>query len=90
MVKNGAKTANSSAKAIKKILITQPKPETEKSPYFELAKRHNIELDFHPFISLRVSLRKNFESKKSIFHNTRLLFSRAAMLLIISFVHARK
>jgi uroporphyrinogen-III synthase len=48
MVKNGAKTANSSAKAIKKILITQPKPETEKSPYFELAKRHNVELDFHP------------------------------------------
>src|SRR6476469_9762595 len=64
MVKNGAKTANSSAKAIKKILITQPKPETEKSPYFELAKRHNIELDFHPFIKLEGIPAKEFRKQK--------------------------
>jgi len=64
MVKNGAKTANSSAKAIKKILITQPKPETEKSPYFELAKRHNVELDFHPFIKLEGIPAKEFRKQK--------------------------
>ena len=35
---------------IKKILITQPKPDGDRSPYFDLAKKHNIELHFFPFI----------------------------------------
>lgn len=35
---------------VKSILVTQPKPETEKSPYFELAKKYNIKIDFREFI----------------------------------------
>jgi len=50
---------------IKKILITQPKPDGDKSPYFELAKKHNVSLDFHPFMLLMVSLLRIFVSKKS-------------------------
>ena len=35
---------------IKKILVSQPRPATEKSPYFDIAKKHDVELVFHPFI----------------------------------------
>jgi uroporphyrinogen-III synthase len=35
---------------IKNILVSQPKPETDKSPYIELAKKYNLKMDFRPFI----------------------------------------
>jgi uroporphyrinogen-III synthase len=35
---------------VKSILITQPRPETDKSPYFDLAKKYNLKVDFRPFI----------------------------------------
>src|SRR5689334_3798954 len=35
---------------IKSILVTQPKPETEKNPYVDLAKKFNLKIDFRPFI----------------------------------------
>jgi uroporphyrinogen-III synthase len=38
------------AKKIKTILISQPKPTTEKSPYFDLAERQKLTIDFRPFI----------------------------------------
>ena len=52
MIKNGVNKAGDKAKAIQKILITQPRPESEKSPYFELQRKYSVELDFHPFIRL--------------------------------------
>ncbi|MFN3917142.1 MAG: uroporphyrinogen-III synthase [Flavobacteriales bacterium] len=38
--------------AIKTILVSQPKPETEKSPYFDLATKYNVKVDFRPFIKV--------------------------------------
>lgn len=35
---------------VKSILITQPKPESDKSPYFDLARKYNLKIDFRPFI----------------------------------------
>jgi uroporphyrinogen-III synthase len=35
---------------VKSILVTQPRPEAEKSPYFDLAKKFNVKIDFRPFI----------------------------------------
>ncbi|HEX5003613.1 MAG TPA: uroporphyrinogen-III synthase [Bacteroidia bacterium] len=35
---------------VKSILVTQPKPETEKSPYHDLAKKFSLKIDFRPFI----------------------------------------
>ena len=52
MTKTGVKKAGAQAKAVQKILITQPRPESEKSPYFELARRYSVEMEFHPFIRL--------------------------------------
>jgi uroporphyrinogen-III synthase len=63
MLKNGANSA-SAGKTVKKILITQPRPETEKSPYFELARRYHVELEFHPFIRLEGIPSKEFRKQK--------------------------
>jgi len=64
MVKNGAKQAAATVGMIKKILITQPRPETDKSPYFELARKHDLSLDFHPFIKLEGIPAKEFRKQK--------------------------
>ena len=64
MVKPEAKKADTSAKTVKRILITQPKPEGEKSPYFDLAKKYNLNLDFHPFIVVEGILAKDFRKQK--------------------------
>ena len=37
---------------IKKILVSQPKPESEKSPYFDIAEKYNVTIDFRPFIKV--------------------------------------
>src|SRR5437762_3740347 len=60
MVKNGV----NGTKHTQKILITQPRPETDKSPYFELAKRYDVELSFHPFIRLEPIPSKEFRKQK--------------------------
>src|SRR5687768_10063587 len=61
MVKNGSHTAG---KSRKKILITQPRPESDKSPYYELSRKYNVELDFHPFIRLEAIAAKEFRKQK--------------------------
>jgi uroporphyrinogen-III synthase len=55
---------SSPIKSIKKILISQPKPETEKSPYFELEKKHSVQLSFIPFIQLQPIAAKEFRKQK--------------------------
>jgi uroporphyrinogen-III synthase len=37
---------------VKTILVSQPKPDTERSPYFELASKHKVTIDFRPFIHI--------------------------------------
>ena len=34
---------------VKNILVSQPKPETEKSPYFDIAQKYKVKIDFRPF-----------------------------------------
>ena len=43
-------SAEDRAKKVKSILVTLPKPENEKSPYFALAQKYNLKLDFRAFI----------------------------------------
>ena len=64
MVKNGSTQADASARPVKKILITQPKPEGDKSPYFDLAKKFSLSLDFHPFIVVDGISSKDFRKQK--------------------------
>jgi uroporphyrinogen-III synthase len=63
MVKNGH-SKNLAGNSITKILITQPRPDSEKSPYFELGKKYNINLDFHPFIRVEGIPSKDFRKQK--------------------------
>jgi uroporphyrinogen-III synthase len=37
---------------IKKILVSQPKPTDSKSPYFDIAEKYNVKIDFRPFIKV--------------------------------------
>lgn len=38
--------------AIKTILVSQPKPEGDKSPYYDLAEKYKLKIDFRPFIQV--------------------------------------
>jgi len=49
---------------VEKILITQPRPDTEKSPYFELAKKHSVTVDFFPFIKVEGLSGKEFRKQR--------------------------
>ena len=55
---------NSSVMSIKKVLITQPRPDSDKSPYFELARKHSVQLEFFPFIKLEGIPAKDFRKQK--------------------------
>ncbi len=61
MSKTGAKKSEA---AIQRILITQPRPETDKSPYFELERKYPVKLDFCPFIKLEGIPSKDFRKQK--------------------------
>lgn len=49
---------------IKNILVSQPQPQNPKSPYFELAKKHNLKIDFRPFIHVEGISAKEFRQQK--------------------------
>lgn len=51
---------NISVPRVNAVLITQPKPETEKNPYSELAKKYHVSIDFKPFIHLEGVSTKEF------------------------------
>ena len=49
---------------VKRILISQPKPENDKSPYFDLATKFNLEIDFKPFIKVQGLTASEFRKQK--------------------------
>ncbi len=48
----------------KKILVSQPQPTSEKSPYFDIAKRYGVEIVFRPFIKVEGLTSKEFRQQK--------------------------
>ncbi len=64
MIKNGVTKVDVQAKVIQKILITQPRPESDKSPYFELSRKYSLELEFQPFIRLEGIPARDFRKQK--------------------------
>ena len=63
MINNEAK-ASTGKKQSAQILITQPRPDSEKSPYFELERKYSIQLTFHPFIKLEPISAREFRKQK--------------------------
>lgn len=49
---------------VKKILVSQPKPATDKSPYFDIAQKHDVEIVFRPFIKVEGLSAKEFRQQK--------------------------
>ena len=72
--------------SIKKILVSQPKPSDSKSPYFDIAERHNVEIVFRPFIKVEGLSANEFRQQKiSIPEYTAIIFT--AKTAIDSFFH---
>ncbi len=49
---------------IRKVLVSQPEPNNPKSPYFELAKKYNLKVDFKQFIQIDGISAKDFRQQK--------------------------
>lgn len=49
---------------IKRILITQQQPDSEKSPFLELAEKNKLQIDFKPFITIEGISGKEFRLYK--------------------------
>lgn len=62
-------------------MVSQPKPETAKSPYFDLAEKNNVTVDFRPFIHVEGISAKDFrQSRIHILDHTAVIFtSRTAI-----------
>lgn len=61
---------------IKKVLVSQPKPASEKSPYFEIAEKYGVKIDFRPFIKVESLTAKEFRQQKvSILDHTAVVFT---------------
>lgn len=52
------------ANKVKSILVTLPKPENDKSPYFALAEKYNLKLDFRGFIHVEGVSAKDVRKEK--------------------------
>jgi uroporphyrinogen-III synthase len=65
--------------AIKTILVSQPKPEGEKSPYFDLAEKYKLKIDFRPFIHVEGIDAQEFRTQRvSIPDHTAVIFTSKA------------
>ena len=72
-------------KEIHNILITQPKPESEKSPYFEMARKFNVDLSFANPISIDPVSSKEFRKQKiDISSFTAVIFNSRTLSIIFS------
>lgn len=49
---------------VKTILVSQPEPETEKSPYFDLSEDCKVKVDFRPFIHVEGIDSKEFRQQR--------------------------
>ncbi|MDR1370014.1 MAG: uroporphyrinogen-III synthase [Dysgonamonadaceae bacterium] len=61
---------------IKKVLVSQPKPETEKSPYFDIAEKYGVKIEFRPFIKVEPVTAKDFRTQRvAILDHTAVIFT---------------
>jgi len=61
---------------VKKILISQPRPSSEKSPYFDIAEKFHVEVHFYPFIKVvRVSTKEFRQQRINILDFSAIIFT---------------
>lgn len=66
---------------VNSILVSQPEPENKKSPYFSLAEKYKLKVDFRPFIQVEPVSVKEFRQQKIdvLAHSAVILTSRNAV-----------
>jgi uroporphyrinogen-III synthase len=61
---------------VESILVTQARPADDKSPYFELAEKYNIKIDFRAFLEIQGVSFKDFRRQKiNILDHTAIIFT---------------
>ncbi len=61
---------------IKKILVSQPKPSSDKSPYYDIMRKHDVELVFRPFIKVESLTPREFRAQRvNILDHTAIIFT---------------
>jgi uroporphyrinogen-III synthase len=67
--------------AIKTILVSQPKPDGDKSPYYDLADKYKLKIDFRPFIRVEGVGAQEFRTQRVNIpeHTAIILTSKAAI-----------
>lgn len=61
---------------IKKILVSQPQPTSAKSPYYDIAEKHNVEIVFRPMIKVEpLSVKEFRQSKINLSDYTAVIFT---------------
>ncbi len=59
-----------------KILVSQPKPTSDKSPYFDIARKYGVEIDFKQFIQVEAISAKEFRQQRvNILDHTAIVFT---------------
>ncbi|MDG2151729.1 MAG: uroporphyrinogen-III synthase, partial [Polaribacter sp.] len=54
---------------VKTILVSQPEPKTETSPYFDLSDKQKVKIDFRPFIHIEGITVKEVRGEKVDLNN---------------------
>ena len=54
---------------VKTILVSQPEPKIENSPYFDLQKKQKVKIDFRPFIHVEGVASKEIRLQKVDLNN---------------------
>ena len=66
---------------INRILVSQPKPTSDKSPYFDIATKYGVEIVFRPFIKVEGLTSKDFRQQKiSLSEHTAVIFTAKAAI----------
>ena len=61
---------------LSKILVSQPKPTSDKSPYFDIARKYGVEIDFKQFIQVEALSAKEFRAQRiNILDHTAIVFT---------------
>lgn len=61
---------------VKRILISQPAPASDKSPFSDLTSKHKVEIDFHPFITVEGVTVKEFRAQRvDVLAHTAVIFT---------------
>jgi len=56
--------------------VSQPRPTTEKSPYFDISEKYSVKIDFRPFIKVEPILAKEFRTQRiTILDYTAIIFN---------------